>query len=126
GFGRVVETFAVRQVLVADRHADAALDRFTVTDVAGATRKEHRIAVEWRLLYRQRQVPKALQAFAYRRGAGDRLTGRQHRSRAQRVLDAELLWVEVQRRGQPVHLRLVSKACLDRPESAHRAARWVV
>src|SRR5207248_7357876 len=36
---RIVETFAVRQVLVADRHADAAFDRFTVTDIPGATRK---------------------------------------------------------------------------------------
>src|SRR5205823_7190648 len=126
GLRGIVEAFAVRQVLVADRQPDTTLDRFAVAYVTGATRQQHGVAVEWRVLRWQRQVLQALQTFAHRRRSGDELTGRKHRSGAQRVLQPELDRVEAQRRGQPVHLCLVSEAGLYRPESAHRPAGRVV
>ena len=54
------------------------------------------------------------------------LAGRQHVARRERVQQAELDRVDVERRCELVHLRLVREARLHGAEAAHRAAGRVV
>src|SRR5437016_7888022 len=77
--GGVVEAFAVAEVLVADGHADTAPERFSVADVAGAPRQQHRVAVERRLLRRKGKASQTLQALSHRGHADNRLAGRHER-----------------------------------------------
>ena len=58
--------------------------------------------------------------------AGDQLAGRKHVAGRDRVEQAQLDRLDVERGGELVHLRLVREAALHGAESAHRAARRVV
>ena len=58
--------------------------------------------------------------------ARDHLAGGEHAARLERVQEPQLDRVDVERRGELVHLRLGREARLHGAEAAHRAARRVV
>ncbi len=121
----VVEALRVADVLEADREADAAPDALAAGRVPGAAGEPDRVARELLGLgYRKlRRTPDHL-------GDGERpvdpLAGRQDVAGRERVPEAELDRVDLERDGELVHLRLGREARLHGAEAAHRAAGRVV
>src|ERR671918_407016 len=103
----------------------SAAAAFPAGRVARAAGKADGIAREvFRL--RDGNVGAAADHLRDRERAGDPLAGREGVAGRERVPQAQLHRVELERRGELVHLRLGGKAGLNGPEAAHRAAGRVV
>src|SRR5207244_12545001 len=100
-------------------------DALATRRVPGAARQAHRVARELLGLGRIERG-RAADHLGDRERARDRLPGRQHVARLDRVQQPQLHGVDVERGGELVHLRLVREAGLDGTETAHRAAGRVV
>ena len=121
----VVEALRVADVLEAEREARPAPDAVPARRVACAAGQTNRIA--WQLLrLGLRQGGTAADDLRDRERAVDPLAGRQPVAGGERVAQAQLDRVELERAGELVHLRLVREADLDGAEAAHRAAGRVV
>ena len=121
----VVEALRVADVLEPDREADAALDALAAGGVAGAARQADRVARQL-LGLGHGQRGGAADHLGHRQRARHLLPRRERVARAERVQEAQLDRVDLERGGELVHLRLVREAALDGAEAAHRAAGRVV
>ena len=122
---RVVEPLREADVLEADREAHPAPDALAAGRVARSAREADRVAREL-LGLRHRELGRAADHLRGRERAGHELARRQPVARPDRVQQAKLDRVDVERIREPVHLCLVREAALHGAEPPHRAAWWVV
>ena len=121
----VVEALRVADVLEADGEPDPTSDSFTAGRVPRTAGQPDHVA--WQLLRRGRlESSRSPDHVPGRQRAGDDLAGREGTARLECVQEPELDRVDVERGGEPVHLRLGREAGLHRAEAAHRTARRVV
>ncbi len=121
----VVEPLRVADVLVAQREADAAADTVTARRVPRAAGQADRVARQLlRVGLRNRGA--APEHLLHGQRALDPLAGRQRVALRDRVLDAELHRIHLERDGELVHLRLGRETGLHGSEAAHRPAWGVV
>ena len=121
----VVEAFRVGEVLEADREADAALHAFAARRVPGAAGQADRRARQL-LRLGLAQSRAAADDLGHRQRARDPLSRRQRAAGVERVQQAQLHGIDLERLRELVHLRLGGEAGLDGAEPAHRAARRIV
>ena len=123
--GVVVVALGVAEVLEPDREADAPPDALAARRVAGAAGEADRVA--WQPLgLRNGNRGGPADDLGDGQRAADALTGGKHVSWPERVQQAQLHTVDVERRGELVHLRLCREAGLDGAEAAHCTAGRIV
>ena len=122
----VVEPLGEGDVLEADREADAPPGALAVGGVGDAARQLAQVDRRAAGQGRQRHGAQLLEQLAHGRGPVDDLPGGQAHAGLQGVAQAQVHRIDLQGRGEPVHLRLVREGDLHRSEAAHRPAGRVV
>ena len=122
----VVEALGEPDVLEAEAVADAAAHALAVRDVADAAGQAEQVGRARGASSGNGMARSRSSSSATGRRPLHRLPRRQARALDHRVAQAQLDRVELERGGEPVHLRLVGEAGLHRAEAAHRAAGRVV
>jgi hypothetical protein len=121
----VVEALRVADVLEAEGEAGSAPDAVAARRVAGAPGKADGVAREL-LRLRLLDCRAAADHLRNRKRAGDALAGGQRVPVGKGIAEAQVDWIDSQRRSQLVHLPLGREAGLNGTEAAHGAAGRVV